>query len=149
MFFLFAVASIPSACFCAFIAGNSFATKIPGVRRNASTMAAVTVAILLAVTGVADNLISFFGFIGASFGPICGAITADYLLSGKRWAGPREGINFAGYAAWAVGFVVGMLPLQPAVVYSYLTGLVVYAIAAKMGLEPRPVPMGTERAVAR
>jgi cytosine permease len=149
MFFLFAVASIPSACFCAFIAGNSFATMIPGVRRIASTMAAVTVAILLAVTGVADNLISFFGFIGASFGPICGAITADYLLSGKRWAGPREGINFAGYAAWAVGFVVGMLPLQPAVVYSYLTGLVVYAIAAKLGLEPRPVPIGTERAVAR
>ncbi|HET8549858.1 MAG TPA: cytosine permease [Bryobacteraceae bacterium] len=149
MFFLFAIASIPSACFCAFIAGNSFATMIPGVKRIASTMAGVTVAILLAVTGVADNLISFFGFIGASFGPICGAIAADYLLSGKRWAGPRRGINWAGYAAWAIGFVVGMLPVQPAVVYSFLTGLVVYAVAAKLGFEPRPVSLDTERAVAR
>lgn len=149
MFFLFAIASIPSACFCAFIAGNSFATMIPGVRRISSTMAGVTVAILLAATGAADNLISFFGFIGASFGPICGAIAADYLLSGKKWSGPREGVNFAGYAAWAIGFVVGMLPVQPAVVYSFITGFVVYVIAAKAGLEPRPVSITTERAVAR
>jgi cytosine permease len=149
MFFLFAIASIPSACFCAFIAGNSFATMIPGVKRISSTMAGVTVAIILAVTGVADNLISFFSFIGASFGPVCGAIAADYLLSGKRWAGPRAGINYAGYTAWAIGFVVGMLPIPLAVVWSFLAGFVVYAIAAKMGLQPRVVAMDTERAVAR
>jgi cytosine permease len=149
MFFLFAIASIPSACFCAFIAGNSFATMIPGVKRISSTMAGVTVAIILAATGVADNLISFFGFIGASFGPICGAIAADYLLSGKRWAGPREGINYAGYAAWAIGFAVGMLPIPVAVVCSFLTGFLVYVVAARIGLEPRTVALDTERAVAR
>ena len=77
-------------------------------------------------------------------------MTADYLLSGKRWAGPREGISIAGYGAWALGFLVGILPFlpvspevkemaQPAVVYSYITGFVVYAILAKMGLEPKPV----------
>ena len=39
MFFLFAIASIPAACFCAFIAGNSFNTMIPSVPRVSSTMA--------------------------------------------------------------------------------------------------------------
>lgn len=161
MFFLFTIASIPPACFCAFIAGNSFSTMIPGVPRIGSTMAGVTVAIVLAVTGVAENLIGFFTIVGASFGPICGAMAADYLLSGKRWAGPREGINFAGYGAWAVGFLVGIVPFlpvsdnlkriaQPAVVYSFVTGFAVYAILAKVGLEPKPVrmPASTSKAAA-
>jgi cytosine permease len=65
MFFLFAIASIGPACFCAFIAGNSFSTMIPGVKRMSSTMAGVTVAIVLAVTGVAANLIGFFTIVGA------------------------------------------------------------------------------------
>jgi cytosine permease len=151
-FLLFAITSIPSACFCAFIAGNSFSTMIPGVKRISSMMAGVTVAILLAITGVAENLIGFFTIVGASFGPICGAMTADYLLSGRKWTGPREGVSIAGYAAWALGFLVGILPFlpvsedlkamaQPAVVYSYITGFVVYAVLAKAGLEPKTVPM--------
>ena len=160
MFFLFTIASIPPACFCAFIAGNSFSTMIPGVPRISSTMVGVTVAIVLAVTGVAADLVSFFTIVGASFGPICGAMAADYLLAGKRWAGPRQGINWAGYGAWALGFLVGILPflpvsdsvktyVQPAVVYSFVTGFVVYAVLAKAGLQPRtvPVPMAVRSAV--
>ncbi|MBI5283222.1 MAG: cytosine permease [Candidatus Solibacter usitatus] len=153
MFFLFTLASIPPACFSSFIAGNSFSTMIPGVSRMGSTMAGMTVAILLAVTGAAGNLIGFFTIVGASFGPICGAMAADYLLSGCRWAGPRAGINWAGYLAWAAGFFIGVLPFlpvsqqvkdlaQPAVVYSFITGFVVYALLAKAGLEPDAVPMG-------
>ncbi|MGI8988614.1 MAG: cytosine permease [Bryobacteraceae bacterium] len=152
MFFLFTIASIPPACFCAFIAGNSFSTMIPGVPRISSTMAGVTVAIVLAVTGVAANLIGFFTIVGASFGPICGAMAADYLLSRKKWPGPRQGINWAGYGAWAVGFLVGILPFlpvpdaikmyaQPAVVYSFIAGFLVYVVLAKAGLEPVAVPM--------
>jgi len=152
MFFLFTIASVGPACFCAFIAGNSFSTMIPGVKRMSSTMAGVTVAIVLAVTGVAANLIGFFTIVGASFGPICGAMVADYVLSGRRWAGPREGINWAGYIAWAIGFIVGILPNlpvsaeiktygQPAVLYGFLAGFVVYAVLAKAGLEPRTVPL--------
>ncbi len=151
MFFLFAIASIPPTCFCAFIAGNSFSTMIPGVSRVASTMTGAAVGILLAVTGAAANLISFFTVVGASFGPICGAMAADYLLSGRQWAGPRAGVNAAGYVAWAVGFVVGILPFilpagqaanaQPAVLYSFITGFVVYAVLAKMGLQPKVVAM--------
>jgi cytosine permease len=152
MFLLFAVASVPPTCFCAFIAGNSFNTMIPSVPRVASTMAGAAVGILLAVTGVAANLISFFTIVGASFGPICGAMTADYLLSGRRWPGPREGVNFAGYGAWAIGFFVGILPflplpadvkpyVEPAVLYSFVVGFLVYAGLAKAGLQPKVVPM--------
>jgi purine-cytosine permease-like protein len=152
MFLLFAVASVPSSCFCAFIAGNSFNTMIPSVPRVASTMAAAAVGIILAVTGVAANLIGFFTIVGASFGPICGAMAADYLLSGKRWAGPRQGVNIAGYGSWLVGFIVGILPFlpipasvlpytQPAVLYSFFTGFIVYAVLAKAGLQPKVVQM--------
>lgn len=150
MFLVFAVTSIPSACFCAFIAGNSFATMIPGVKRISSMMIGVTVAIVLAVTGVAENLIGFFIIVGAAFGPICGAMLADYILSGYKWSGPREGISIAGYGAWALGFLVGIIPFlpisesvktaaQPAVVYSLITGFLVYILLAKMGLQPAVV----------
>ena len=151
MFFLFALASVVPACFCAFIAGNSFSTMIPGVARMSSTMAGVTVAVILAITGYAANLVVVFQIVGASFGPICGAMAADYLLSGRKWAGPRKGVNWAGYAAWALGFAVGILPYrfaQPAVVYSFLTGFIVYALVAKMGGQPEtvevrePLPIG-------
>jgi purine-cytosine permease-like protein len=148
MFLLFALASIAPACFCAFIAGNSFSTMIPGVSRMASTMVGAGIAIMLAISGVAENLVGFFQIVGASFGPIIGAMVADYLLAGRKWAGPREGINFAGYGAWGAGFLVGILPflpvpeqlmsyLQPVVVYSFIVGLVVYVILAKLGLEPK------------
>ncbi len=152
MFFLFAIASVPPACFCAFIAGNSFATMIPAVPRLISTMVGATVALILAITGAAADLIGLFTIVGASFGPICGAMTADYLLSGRRWAGPREGVNLAGYGAWAVGFLIGILPflplaettkmyLQPASVYSYVAGFIVYWILAKAGFEPKVAPV--------
>ena len=154
MFFLFAIASVVASCFCSFIAGNSFATMIPGVPRIGSSMVGVTVGIILAVTGAAANLTTVFSLVGASFGPICGAMLADYLLSGGKWAGPREGINWAGYLAWAVGFVIGIIPIsfvpaspslkaldQPAVLYSMIAGFIVYAVVAKLGGEPKPVAM--------
>ena len=150
-FFLFAVASVAPMCFSSFIAGNSLATMIPGVARSTSTMAGAVIAALLALTGAAGNLVGLFTIIGASFGPICGAMVADYWLSGKKWAGPRQGINFAGYGAWAVGFFIGILPflpiseetkpyLQPAAVYSFLAGFLVYLILAKAGLQSKVVP---------
>jgi cytosine permease len=150
MFALFALASVAPACISSFIAGNSFATMIPGVPRLASSMIGAAIAAVLAITGAAANLIGLFTIIGASFGPICGAMMADYLLSGRKWAKPRQGINFAGYGAWAVGFLVGILPflpipadikpyMQPAAVYSFVAGLVTYFILAKAGLQPQVV----------
>jgi cytosine permease len=77
-------------------------------------------------------------------------MAADYMLSGKKWAGPREGINWAGYIAWAVGFLVGILPFlpvpaevvpytQPAALYSCIAGYLVYMGLAKAGMEPKTV----------
>ena len=108
------------------------------------------IAAVLAITGVADNLINLFTIIGASFGPICGAMMADYFLSNRKWEGPREGISIAGYGAWAVGFAVGIMKflpipanvaayLQPHAVYSFVAGFLVYIILAKAGLQPKVV----------
>ncbi len=151
VFFLFAAASVAPTCFCTFIAANSFATMIPKVPRAVSTVIAVTIGMLLAVTGAAQNLIGFFTIVGASFGPICGAMAAEYLLEGGRWAGPRQGVNLAGYIAWALGFVVGapnIIPGIPAAwvnadspspVFSFVVGFVIYWLLAKAGLRPATV----------
>ena len=115
-------------------------------------MAAVTVGMLLAVTGVAQNLIGFFTIVGASFGPICGAMAADYILAGYKWSGPRKGVNWAGYIAWALGFAVGVLPQipgvsaalaqadRPAPLLSFVAGFVAYWVLAKAGVWPPVVP---------
>lgn len=152
MFFLFAVASIAPGCFSAFIAANSFGTMLPRIPKMTSTMIGGLIAAALAGTGVAENLIGFFTIVGASFGPICGAMAADYLLAGRKWAGPRKGISIPGYVAWAVGFLVGIIPflpvseamrerMQPAAVYSLVAGFVVYWVLAKAGLEPERLEM--------
>jgi cytosine permease len=112
----------------------------------------VTIGALLAITHVTQNLIGFFLIVGASFGPICGAMAADYLLAGKRWSGPRAGINWAGYVAWALGFIVGILNHIPGVpaalvaadhpagLYAFVVGFVVYWALAKAGLRPPVIP---------
>ncbi len=106
-----------------------------------------------AVGGVAAAV---FGVIGASFGPVCGAMAADYLLAGKKWAGPRAGFNPAGWISWLVGFVVGafnliaaqvgslqqygdLIPVPP--LSAFFVGFVLYVILAKMGLESRTLEM--------
>jgi cytosine permease len=153
MFFLFAAASLVPTCFSSFIASNSFSTMLPKIPRSVSTFAALTVSVLLAVTGVADNLVGFFTLVGASFGPICGAMAADYILAGRRWTGPRIGINWAGVIAWLIGFLVGIpgnlpgIPAtwvkadNPSALFSFAVGFLVYIILSKVGLRP---PVATE-----
>jgi len=157
MFILFAVASFAPACFCSFIAGNSIGTMFPKANKLAMVLVGACAAIVLAATGWALNLARVFGIIGASFGPICGSMVADYLLSGRKWAGPRKGVNLAGYIAWAVGFVVAILPMinaerfgsiRPAPVIAFIIGFVLYAILAKAGLEPPVVEMSAAEAEA-
>jgi cytosine permease len=155
MFFLFAIASMVPTCFSSFIASNSFTTMLPKIPRTVSTLVALTVSVLLAVTGIANNLVGFFSLVGASFGPICGAMVADYLSSGRRWSGPRLGINWAGCIAWILGFLVGIpdhLPGLPAAwvkadnpsgLYSFVVGFLVYLVLAKAGLRPSLVQDAT------
>ena len=109
--FLLALAAFPPACFSAFIAANSFKTTLPNVNPFISVGIGTVVSIVLAITGLAGKAIIVFEIIGASFGPICGAMMVDYLLAGGKWSGPRAGFNPAGWIAWLAGFVVGILPI--------------------------------------
>jgi cytosine permease len=138
--FLLAVAAFPPACFSAFIAANSFKTTLPKVNPFISVGIGAAVSIILGVTGYAGKVIPVFVVIGASFGPICGAMVSDYFLSKGQWTGPRAGFNPAGWISWALGFVVGILPnlgvnVPAAPVLAFVVGAVVYFLCAKAGLQ--------------
>jgi cytosine permease len=152
MMFLLALTAFPSACFSSLIAANCFKTTLPKVNPFISVGIGAAVSIMLAVTGYAGQVIQVFVIIGASFGPICGAMMVDYLLSGKKWAGPRAGLNPAGWIAWALGFIVGILPnlqshfpsipnIPAAPVMAFIVGAVVYFVCAKAGLQSATIPL--------
>jgi len=150
MFWVFVIACICPTGFCAFLAGNAFSTMFPKLPRIGLTLTAGAIGTVLAATGAAQNLVGFFLIIGASFGPIIGAMVADYLRNGK-WAGPRQGINWAGYIAWALGFVVGILGVIPGIGFpygletlmSFVVGFTVYLILSDLGLEPKVVELSS------
>ena len=143
---LLALSAFPSACFSSLIAANSFKTTLSKVNPFVSVGIGTAVSILLAVSGKAAGLIPIFNVIGASFGPICGAMAVDYIMAGCKWAGPRAGFNAAGWLAWGFGFIVGImpnlgLPLMAAPFWAMVVGAVVYFICAKAGLESPVVPL--------
>ena len=146
---LLAIAALPAACFSSFIAANSIKTTLPKVNPFISVGIGAVVAAILAVTGWAGDLVKVFSVIGASFGPVCGAMTVEYFISGKKWSGPRKGWNTAGWISWAVGFIVGMAPLvgianiPAAPLMAFIVGAVLFFILAKAGLQPPVVEMAT------
>jgi len=111
-----AISSFPAACFSSFIAANSFKTTMPKVNPFISVGVGALAAAALAVSGWAGDVSKVFQVIGASFGPVCGAMLADFLMAGRKWSGPRAGFNPAGWISWIVGFAVGafnlVLPLM-------------------------------------
>jgi len=147
MALLLAVAAFPPACFSAFIAANSFKTTLPKVNPFISVGAGTAVSIILAVTGWAGRAGDVFTVIGASFGPVCGAMMVDYLMAGKKWAGPRAGWNLAGWISWVVGFIVGIAPLiglanvPAAPLVAFIVGAALYYVLAKAGLESKVLEM--------
>ena len=84
-------------------------------------------------------------------------MVVDYFLSGKKWSGPRAGFNPAGWIAWLLGFIVGILPNQVlpanirvdvpcAPVAAFIVGAVVYFVCAKMGMLSQVVPLPAKAA---
>ncbi len=161
-----AIASLPGACFSSMIAANSFKTTMPKVNPFISVGIGTLVAVVLAVTGVVGQVIWVFQVIGASFGPVCGAMMADYFLSGRKWSGPRAGFNPAGWISWIVGFAVGAfnlvvnlllktdwathamphlkdwqgyVPVPP--VAAFVVGFALYVAFSVVGLRTRKLPM--------
>jgi len=147
--YLLAIAAFPPACFSAFIAANSFKTTLPNVRPLISCGLGAIFAIILAAMGWAGDAVGVFKIIGASFGPVCGAMMADYLLSGCKWAGPRAGFNPAGWISWILGFAVGAADFIPGLagqvpcppVAAFIVGFILYALLAKAGLQSKSVQM--------
>jgi cytosine permease len=153
--FLLAVAAFPSACFCTLIAADSIKTSFPEINPWASCGVGVAAAIALVITGLAGQAGDVFTVIGASFGPICGAMAADYIMSGFKWAGPRAGFNAAGWLSWLVGFAVGgatlvvtkflgqpmpfEIPCPP--LSAFIVGFVLYAVFAVCGLQSRKLEL--------
>jgi len=152
---LLAIAAFPSACFSTLIASNSFKTTLPKVNPFISCGIGAAAACGLILSGFAGQAGDVFTLVGASFGPVCGAMMADYLLSGKKWAGPRAGFNPAGWISWAVGFFVGgitlfvevfmggtmpfAIPCPP--VAAFIVGFVLYYALAKAGMESPKLDM--------
>jgi cytosine permease len=155
MMWILALSSFPSSCFSTFIAANSFKTTLPKVNPWISVGLGAIASIILAASGKAGNLVAVFLVIGASFGPICGAMMADFVLAGCKWNGPRAGLNPAGWISWALGFAVGAadfgfipglagnVPAPP--VAAFVVGFVVYIVLAKAGLVSRTLPMPTAK----
>jgi cytosine permease len=148
---MLAIAAFPPACFSSFIAANSFKTTLPKINPFVSVGVGAAVSILLAITGLAGKVIPVFVIIGASFGPICGAMLVDYLMAGKKWPGPRAGFNPAGWISWALGFLVGILPnlgvaVPAAPVAAFIVGAVVYYICSQAGLKSASLPLPAQLA---
>lgn len=149
------IAAFPSACFPTVVAADAFKTTFPKINPLITCGIGVLAAIVLAVTGLAGKAGDVFTVVGASFGPICGAMAADYLLAGRKWAGPRDGFNPAGWVAWFFGFIVGgitlvvekflggtmpfEIPCPP--LSAFVVGFVLYWICAKAGLQSKPLDM--------
>jgi len=150
--YLLALTCFPGVCFGAFVAANCVRTTLPKVHPALSMGVGSAVSILLSVTGCAGQVMSVFSVVGASFGPICGAMAADYLLAGRRWAGPRQGFNPAGWISWVIGFGIGIsdvlaefipamrslkgtVPAPP--LAALIVSFVLYFVLAKLGLQSR------------
>jgi cytosine permease len=155
--FALALTAFPSACFCSLIAANSIKTTLPKVNPWLSCGIGCAVAIALAIiidkTNGEGACVTIFKFVGASFGPICGAIFMEYILCKGRWSGPRAGFNPAGWISWAFGFVIGaqpilfgwnikigQAPLPAAPVMAFIVGAVVYALLSKVQTPVLPYP---------
>ncbi len=152
---LLCLAAFPSACFPTLVAANAFRTTFPKINPLVTCGIGVLAAIFLVISSAAGQAGAVFGVVGASFGPICGAMAADYILSGYKWAGPRAGFNPAGWISWFVGFLVGgtqlalsnffgmslpfEVPCPP--VAAFVVGFVLYLILAKAGLESKKLDM--------
>jgi len=101
---------------------------------------------------LAANLVPFFTIVGASFGPICGAHGGGLPALRQALGGAARGHQYCWVHRLGSGVRGGdsAVPalsaemktyVQPAVLYSFVTGFVVYALLAKAGLQPKVVEM--------
>ena len=161
------ISAFPAACVSSFIGANSFKTVFPKVNPLVTCGIGTAIAIVLVLTQIAKDAGIVFNVIGASFGPVCGAMMAEYILNKGKWSGPRAGWNLAGWISWAVGFVVGgvtpavalinffkkegqaaldlgfTVPVPP--VMAFAVGFVLYLLLASIRSKPLDMPQRIDK----
>ena len=147
----FGLVALAPTCYAAHAFGHRMNLIAPRLSKAKWTLIAAVSAWVLIVSGVPTRLFLVFSFMGAMAGPILGAMIADQYRNAGKWAGPRKGINTAGWIAVVVGIGVAFVPtiakilgedslsrLQPATLYGVLASFGAYLLLAKLGLEPPP-----------
>ena len=115
------------------------------------TLAAGVIGIVMALTGLANSLISFLNVLSAIMPPVAGVMIADYYFFGK--AKPEnwyrvKGINWIGICSWAIGSIVGLFfsffsagfdsILVATIAYMILNALLGKTVLAGQGRLPFP-----------
>ncbi len=148
MLLIFGLVALAPATYASYVFSHRFAALRPRIPRWRWTLIGATAAWCLIAPGIAGQLEAIFGLMGALFAPLVGAMAADYYRHRGEWPGPRQGVNQAGLVAWVMGLTVGLVPLiarawgrvegarfQPATVFAFLTGFLVYLLMAWFGAE--------------
>jgi cytosine permease len=136
-------------CFSPFLFGHRFVALGPWLPRWMWSFLGGMMAWLLVASGIVSTLEAVFSTAGAAMAPVVGALAADVVRQRGQWPGPRRGWNVAGVVAWAVGLVVGLVPVvgpvfgatacrwfEPASVFAFGAAFVTYILLASLGLEP-------------
>lgn len=156
----FGVGLLGPSCFTPSIFSQRFATAWPRLPRLAWALIGAVASWPLIALGVPARLDLIFGAMGAVFAPIVGSMAAESSRHRGGWPGPRRGWNGAGFMAWLLGLMVGLLPwigpalrlgdwsrTQPAAVFAFLAAFLGYRLCAAVGLEPPVLESAlTERA---
>ncbi len=156
MLLMFGLAGLAPACFSSYVLGTRANELLPRVSRTKFTVAGAVLAWLLVIGGGVDRLYPVFGVVGASLAPVAGAIAADFSRSKGAWPGARAGVSWPGVVAWALGMVVGVVPviaelvgntrlarIQPASLFAFAVAYVAYSTLARMlGESPDQPPAG-------
>lgn len=143
--FWLAMTCLPAACIFALLAVRSLLVPFPRVPRKYLVVGVAAGAVVCTLSGLPGNWKLTISTVGALFAPVCGAMTADFILAKRKWPQSRPGINFAGFGAVVLGFGAGIAPDHieswavyghPAAVYSFLTGFLSYVVLSNLGLKP-------------
>jgi cytosine permease len=140
----FGLAGLAPACFASYLLGIRANMLVPRISRTRFTLAAAVLAWLLVIVGVVDRLYPVLGILGAFLAPVAGAIAADFSRSKGAWPAARLGVNWPGIVSWAVGMVVGLIPvigeiagnirlsrIQPASLFAFAVAYLGYLMLAR------------------
>lgn len=109
------------------------ALKLNDNRRREATLISGIIGIILCDIGILGHIEGVLSLLSYVVCPIGGVILADYWVVGKGKAEnfrPKEGVNWAGVIAWALGAVIAYTTVKIEFV-GIIAGFVIYLIAER------------------